>query len=311
MRPFAMASVSCALTSSQRDPPAPGVPPALPHAAARIEHASRAASLLIGAVSSAVNRATAAWDTSDMAQVTPVQRQHLANGLALLIPALLFGCPVSAQWPTQLERSSHAVRYNAPLTEAAESLQNAQNTLKAQLAELRKQLDSIQANASTQTDASRSLQARIDDLKARAGLTAVAGDGVIISLDDAKQTAVNAKDVDKSICHNTDLTDIVNTAWRGGAQAIAINDERIVGTSSVYCVGSTIMVNGTLMSPPFSVAVIGSQNELLSVYDDPNELRDIKQRRDVYGLGFRVARQSGLRIPAYRGAMNVRYGTAQ
>ncbi|HEU5288282.1 MAG TPA: DUF881 domain-containing protein, partial [Candidatus Limnocylindria bacterium] len=106
-------------------------------------------------------------------------------------------------------------------------------------------------------------------------------------------------------------TDIINTAWRGGAQAIAVNEERIVGSSSVYCVGSTIMVNGTLMSPPFSIVVIGSQNDLLSGFDDPGELRDIKQRRDVYGLGFRVTRATNVRVPAYGGALNVRYATPQ
>lgn len=241
-----------------------------------------------------------------MAQASTAQRQQLTNGLALLVPALLFGFLVSAQWQTQLERSQLAVRYNTPLTEAARSLQDEQNTLKAQLADLRKQLDAIQASASTQTDATRSLQARIDDLKARAGLTAATGDGVVISLDDAKQTPVNAKDLDKSICHATDLTDIVNTAWRGGAQAVAINDERIVGTSSVYCVGSTIMVNGTLMSPPFEIVVIGRQDQLLAAFEDPAQLRDIKQRSEVHGLGFRVSRATQLQAPAYSGALNVR-----
>ena len=46
-------------------------------------------------------------------------------------------------------------------------------------------------------------------------------------------------------------------------------------------------------------------------YDDPNELRDIKQRRDVYGLGFRVTRAGSLKIPAYGGALNVKYGSPQ
>lgn len=241
-----------------------------------------------------------------MALATPARRQHLANGLALFVPALLFGFLVATQWQAQLGRSQLAVRYNAPLTEAAQSLQDEQNTLKTQLADLRKQLDTIQANASTQTDATRGLQARIDELKARAGLTLVTGDGVLISLDDAKQTAVNAKDLDKSICHATDLTDIVNTAWRGGAQAVAINDERIVGTSSVYCVGSTIMVNGTLMSPPFRIVVIGRQDQLLGAFEDPAQLRDIKQRSEVHGLGFRVSRATQLQAPAYSGALNVR-----
>lgn len=226
------------------------------------------------------------------------------------MPAVLFGLLVSVQWRTQSERNELTVRYNRPLLDAANTLQNEQNTLKAQLADLRAELDRIQANASTQSDAAKQLQARIDTLKAVAGLNERSGDGVEVILDDARG-ATAAKDIETSICHNTDLTDIVNQAWRGGAEAVAVNDERIVGSSSIYCVGSTIIVNGTLMSPPFKVAVIGPQNGLLATYEDPTQLRDIKQRRDVYGLGFRVSRASGLRVPAYRGALNVRYASPQ
>jgi uncharacterized protein YlxW (UPF0749 family) len=221
---------------------------------------------------------------------------------------VLFGLLVSIQWRTQSERNELTVRYNTPLLDAAKSLQNEQAALKVQLADLRAELDQIQTSASTQSEAGKELQARIDELKKVAGLNERTGDGVLITLDDARSASA-AKDVEKSICHNTDLTDIVNQAWRGGAEAIAINDERIVGSSSIYCVGSTIMVNGTLMSPPFSVVVIGPPNDLLATYDDPSQLRDIKQRRDVYGLGFRVSRASAMRVPPYRGALNIRYGT--
>ncbi|MGH2490454.1 MAG: DUF881 domain-containing protein [Candidatus Limnocylindria bacterium] len=239
---------------------------------------------------------------------TSAERTRLAHSLVLLLPAVLFGLLVSVQWRTQAERNELTVRYNTPLLDAAKTLQNEQNALKAQLADLRAELDRIQTNASTQSDAAKELQSRIDALKMVAGLSERAGDGVEVILDDARGT-IAAKDVEKSICHNTDLTDIVNQAWRGGAEAIAVNDERIVGSSSIYCVGSTIMVNGTLMSPPFKVIVIGPQNELLATYEDPTQLRDIKQRRDVYGLGFRVSRASGLRVPPYRGALNVRFAT--
>ena len=241
-----------------------------------------------------------------MDRQSPPKQPHLGSRVALLLPALLFGLLVAAQWQTQLERGQLTVRYNAPLTEAAQTLQIEQNTLKGQLADLRRQLDTIQANASTQSGATRELQARINELKSRAGLTAVAGDGVMVHLDDARQTPANSKDLDKSACHATDLTDIVNTAWRGGALAVAVNDERIVGTSSVYCVGSTIMVNGTLMSPPFRVVAIGRQDHLLGAFQDPTQLRDIKQRNEAHGLGFRVSRASGLQAPAYSGALNVR-----
>lgn len=230
----------------------------------------------------------------------------MRSALALLVPALLFGFLLAAQWQTQVERSQLAVRHNAPLTDAARSLQAEQSALKTQLAELRAQLDLIQANASTQSGTTRELQARIDELKSRAGLTAVAGDGVVVDLDDAKQGPASVKDLDKPTCHATDLTDIVNTAWRGGAQAVAINDERIVGTSSVYCVGATIMVNGTLMSPPFRIVAIGRQDQLLGVFEDPAQLRDIKRRSEVRGLGFRVSRASALQVPAYSGTLAIR-----
>jgi len=235
------------------------------------------------------------------------QRGRLKHALALLLPATLFGFLVAAQWQGQQERSSLAVRYNAPLTDAAFALQGEQNTLKAQLQDLRKRLDDIQASAATQTGASSEQESRLIELKAKAGLTALAGDGVVIQLDDARGTSAGAKDLDKSICHSTDITDIVNTAWRGGATAISVNDQRIVSSTSVYCVGSTIMVNGTLMSPPFNVLALGSQNQLLGAFDDPSQLRDIKQRRDVQGLGFRVTRATAIHIPAYDGALTVRY----
>src|SRR5262249_11790948 len=161
--------------------------------------------------------------------------------------------------------------------------------------------------AASQSTTSRDLQARIEELRSAAGLTERTGEGILVTLDDAHSISpVQQSNVDKAICHSTDLEDIINTAWLGGADPIAAHDERVVGSSSVYCVGSTIMVNGTLMSPPFSVIVIGPQDKLLAAYDDPNELRDLKQRRDVYGLGFRVARASGVKVPAYAGAMNVR-----
>lgn len=235
------------------------------------------------------------------------QPRKFQRSLVLLVPAVLFGLLVTLQWRTQAERSELTVRYNTPLVDAATALQNEQDKLKADLAALRVQLDEIQRNSSTQSGAERELQSRIDELRASAGLTALSGDGVAIQLDDARNVSVAARDVDRSICHATDLTDILNTAWKGGAEAIAVNEERIVNSSSVYCVGSTIMVNGTLMSPPFNINAIGPQNALLGAFDDPNQLQDIKQRRDVQGLGFRVTRASAIHVPAFSGALNVRY----
>jgi uncharacterized protein YlxW (UPF0749 family) len=241
----------------------------------------------------------------------PDPRRRLKHAFALLLPATLFGFLVTAQWQGQQGRSQIAVRYNAPLTDAALALQREQNELKAQLQDLRAQLDQIQANASTQSGAASEVQQKIADLRTEAGLAAMTGDGVTVVLDDSHTVAPGAVNLDQAICHSTDLTDILNTAWRGGAQAIAVNLQRVVFSTSVYCVGSTIMVNGTLMSPPFNVAVIGPQDRILGAFDDPSQLKDIKTRRDVQGLGFRVTRTSAIKVPAYDGAVTVRVAIPQ
>ncbi len=235
-----------------------------------------------------------------------VGRFKLAHTLALFLPALLFGYLVANQAITQSQRSALSVRYNAPLVDAANALQKDQNDLKMQLADLRAKLDVIQRASAEQSGIAGDLSRQIDDLKTRSGLVALVGEGVLVTLDDARLPA-NAKDLDKSICHNTDITDVINAGWRAGAEAIAVNSERVVGTSSVYCVGSTIMVNGTLMSPPFQIAMIGRQSGLLGVIDDPNELQEIKSRAQANGLVFRVARQREVTAPAYTGSLGARY----
>src|SRR5437899_6645312 len=127
-----------------------------------------------------------------MATIAARAPRRMSAPIVLVIPALLFGLIVTVQWRTQLERSELTVRYNAPLLDAANSLQNEQNTLKAQLADLRKQLDGIQKGAASQSTTSRDLQARIEELRSAAGLTEKAGDGVTITLDDARATTTQA-----------------------------------------------------------------------------------------------------------------------
>ncbi|MHB8630900.1 MAG: DUF881 domain-containing protein, partial [Candidatus Limnocylindria bacterium] len=191
------------------------------------------------------------------AAILDPRRQRLKHGFALLIPAALFGFLVTAQWQGQQERSSIAARYNAPLTNAAFALQKEQNDLKGQLQDLRAQLAAIQSNAASQSGAAGDIEKHLAELKAQAGLTQVTGDGVVVQLDDSHALVPGATTLDQPVCHSTNLTDIVNTAWRGGAEAIAVNGQRVVASTSIYCVGSTIIVNGALLSAPFTITVVG------------------------------------------------------
>lgn len=230
------------------------------------------------------------------------------KGLALLVPAILFGFLVAAQWTTFAGPRDVTIRYVEPLNTTVTGLQEEQDSLKAQLADLRARLDDLQRTAAAQSGVTKDLQGRIDELRALSGITAVSGEGVLVRLAVARPVAAGQE---RPACLAPDLTDIVNAAWRGGAGAVAINGERLVASSSVYCVGSTIVVNGSLVSAPFEVAALGDPARLLSTFDDPAQLRDLKRRRDQEAVELRVSRAPLLTLGAYTGPLAARSAKPQ
>jgi uncharacterized protein YlxW (UPF0749 family) len=95
-----------------------------------------------------------------------------------------------------------------------------------------------------------------------------------------------------------------------GAEAVAINDERVVATTSIYCVGSTIMVNDTRLSPPYRVKAIGSPEALHAMAVDAAYLGGLRRRVADNGLGLTVDWDEEVAVPAYRGGFTFQYAQA-
>lgn len=227
-------------------------------------------------------------------------------GLAFVVPTLLLGILIAAQWQTQSTRLSFAPRYQLTLAEAVLDLQAEQDRLKRQLAGLRSELDAIQEHAAAFDARAADLEAKLTRAKRDSGLTPASGAGIIVTLDDGRVAASTPRrDIERAIVHSTDISDVLNAAWKGGAEAISVNGERITAASA--CVGAVIQINGTLLSPPFVFNVVGPAERLYGALSDPAELADQKRRRDVYGLRLRIDRATDVRVPAYTGTIAVRY----
>jgi uncharacterized protein YlxW (UPF0749 family) len=231
------------------------------------------------------------------------------RGAAILfLPTLLLGLVVGVQWQTQATRSPIASRYSADLAESATEMQHEQDSLKDQIADLRSRLETIQTQAATVDDRTASLTKQIDDLRQVSGLTALAGSGVVVTLDDGRLSAsAPRRSIELAIVHSQDITDVFNAAWKAGAVGIAVNGERI--TSATACVGSTIQVNGRLMSPPFVVSILGPSDRMLRALSEANALRDLKRRSEIYGLRISVDGATDVKLPAYTGPIPVRQAT--
>lgn len=224
----------------------------------------------------------------------------------LFVPTLLLGLVVGIQWQTQATRSPIASRYSADLADAASVMQREQDGLRAEVVALRGQLDGIQEQSATLDVRAAALKRQIDDLRGESGLTPQRGEGLVVTLDDGRLPA-NAprRSIELAIVHSQDITDVFNAAWKAGARGIAVNGERI--TSATACVGATIQINGRLMSPPFTVSVLGPADQLLRALGDRNELREIKRRSELYGLKVSLERAPDVTLPAYTGAIPARH----
>jgi uncharacterized protein YlxW (UPF0749 family) len=231
-------------------------------------------------------------------------RRRAPAALILLVPAITFGLLVTMQVGTQERRSPITSRYQLTLAEAVADLQREQGDLRREVASLRTQLVGILSEGARHDSAAARLQPELDELRRAAGLTTESGAGVIVTLDDGRLPTGN-RAIERAIVHAQDLTDVFNAAWSAGARAISVNGERIVATSS--CVGATIQVNGVLMSPPFEISVIGDPERLSAEMSTGRGTADLRQRRDLFGLGFQVALSRALDVPAFTGTIRVNY----
>jgi uncharacterized protein YlxW (UPF0749 family) len=102
----------------------------------------------------------------------------------------------------------------------------------------------------------------LERLRAASGLKPVKGPGVIIHLDDSKLREEAAEDAELFLIHDYDLLPVVNELRAAGAEAISINDQRVVERTAIRCVGPVVLVNNVSLSAPYIIKAIGDPNTL-------------------------------------------------
>jgi len=199
----------------------------------------------------------------------------------------------------------------AQVRTAIQQLEGEQLDLKEAIAHLREQLEHHQQLAASETETLHELRDELAAQRMRAGLMALQGPGVMVSLDDSDAAALPPDtDLNPYIVHEYDLRDVVNLLWLAGAEAVAVNEERIVASTSIYCVGSTIMVNDTRLSPPYMARAIGDPATLYAVAMDPAYLRDLRRRVQQHGLKLTIDWRKEVVLPAYKGGFAFEYAQA-
>jgi len=97
---------------------------------------------------------------------------------------------------------------------------------------------------------------RVSRMGARTGYLAVRGPGIRIVVDDTP-----GGDATQTVRDN-DLINLVDGLWAAGAEAIAINGQRLTVLSPIQNSGRAIHVNVRPLNPPYEVVAIGDPDTL-------------------------------------------------
>lgn len=173
---------------------------------------------------------------------------------------------------------------------------------------LRRQVDLLQGRISALEEGEargslERLRARMDDLAPAAGTAAVQGPGLRVELRDSALREAPTGDPNDLVIHEQDLQAVVNALWAGGAEAVAINGERITASSAVRCVGNTLLLHGNVYAPPYRIAAIGPPRGMRAALRSDALVQRFTVLSEELKLGFDVQDATRLRLPAFRGLL--------
>jgi uncharacterized protein YlxW (UPF0749 family) len=233
-----------------------------------------------------------------------------ARSIAVVLASTMLGFLLTLQIQTALNRPPATTEYSRDLSAVTiQRLEGEQKSLKDSIAHLRSRIVTQQQAATSGASSLTSLTEELDRQRLAAGLSVPHGPGVSVILDDSTKAMPSGDDAANYLIHDFELRDVASLLWLAGAEAVAINDERLVASTSIYCVGSTIIVNNTRLSPPYEIRALGNPAQLEEALKDPGTLKKIKSRAQIYGIQFKYAQAKDLSAPTFTGGFSIKYAS--
>jgi uncharacterized protein YlxW (UPF0749 family) len=103
---------------------------------------------------------------------------------------------------------------------------------------------------------------------------------------------------------------VVNALWAAGAEAIAINGQRLVSTSATRNAGGAVLVNYHVLTSPYRIEAIGHPELLEQRFKASHIAADLDGWVQTFGLGYQVRHADELTLAAFGGSLQFRYASA-
>jgi uncharacterized protein YlxW (UPF0749 family) len=203
--------------------------------------------------------------------------------LVCLLAGLLLAATHRVSGGAEIRRS------DAPrLVDLVREAQSSVSRLSSQREALTNKIDSTHGRSSN--TALAAMLKRVAELAGEADMDPAHGPGLVVTLNDAQRDANGRFPRDASpddlVVHQQDIEAVLNGLWTAGAEAIQMQDQRIIATSVPRCVGNTLLLNGRTYSPPYVITAIGNAAAMQAALAAAPLVTIYKQYVVRFGLGY-------------------------
>ena len=246
-----------------------------------------------GYAAAAAQREAAGLPPSTGTRTVTVAVSALVAGLLLTLGALALRTP-----------STSAIQAKANLVSQIESRRAGVDRQEAHLRAVQAEVDRLQAQALGQDETS--LQTRLAALTLASGAEKVSGPGLTVVLDNAPGSDGTSADgnprtdagKDEGKVFSKDLQIVVNGLWQAGAEAIAVNGQRLTSRSAIRFAGEAILVNYRPLARPYRISVIGDPESMRVEFAANDGGAYARALQDNYGIRVSIDAAKSLSLPA-------------
>lgn len=226
--------------------------------------------------------------------------------VSLALVSFAFGLLSAAQFRAVHQRGNNVAFGRAEdLLAMLQNAERARRNLEQEVQTLRGRLEKYEGSSAEGKDMLEAIREELQEARLAAGLLPLQGPGVSVTLQDSSQAAAPGEDPNQFIVHQEDLLLIINEMNASGAEAIAINDQRLVAYSEVRCVGPTVIVNGSRLAPPYVIRAIGDPEILHAALTMRG---GVIETLKIIGLRVAIQKEKNVTLPPYTGGLRLHYG---
>lgn len=208
--------------------------------------------------------------------------------LAIALVCVVLGIMLAVQF-----RTTQGIRSTVPFQRVEDLVQRLAQTEKERDA-LLNEIQEVRKASGVADASSREMQ----NIKMGAGVVALQGPGIIVTVDDSKRPSKQGENPNLYLIHDDDILKLINELWAAGAEAMSVNDQRLIASSEIRCAGPTLSVNNTRYSPPYEIRAVGEPQTL----ENALKMRGgIVETLQFWGIQVTVKKQGEVTIPAYKG----------